>query len=65
MYLFLLLVYLYGNIMLVHTHYFLLRGGGVVCGGDREAVYNLCLILKIMLHKSCLKYNYMFHDSHI
>jgi len=26
-------------------------------GGDHETVHNLCLILKIMLHKSCLKYN--------
>ena len=32
-------------------------------GVDPEAVYNLCLILKIMLSKSLNKYNYLFHDS--
>jgi hypothetical protein len=46
-------------------------------GTDPETIYNLCLILKIMLQKSCCKYNitpfaahlytykynYMFRDS--
>jgi hypothetical protein len=36
-----------------HPEFFLGGGGGV----DREAVYNLCLILKIMLQKSFRNYN--------
>jgi hypothetical protein len=35
---------------------FFLRGVGRG-GADAAAIYNLCLILKIMLQKSCCKYN--------
>jgi hypothetical protein len=42
-----------------HPQFFL--GGG---GADPEAIYNLCLILKIMLWKSCCKYNIiLFADT--
>jgi hypothetical protein len=30
------------------------EGGG---GADPDAIHNLCLILKVMLEKSCRKYN--------
>jgi hypothetical protein len=30
---------------------------GLVAVADPEAIYNLCLILKIMLQKLCLKHN--------
>jgi hypothetical protein len=40
-----------------HPEFF--DGGGVGCGGeaDPEAIYNLCLILKIQLSKSRCKQN--------
>jgi hypothetical protein len=34
-----------------------LIGGGEGGGGDLDAMYNLCSILKIVLQKSCHKYN--------
>jgi hypothetical protein len=38
----------------VRTQNFSLGQGG---GADPEAIYNICLILKIMLQNSCCKYN--------
>jgi hypothetical protein len=32
-------------------------GGWVGLGANLDSMYNLCLILKIMLYKSCCKYN--------
>jgi hypothetical protein len=37
-----------------HPEFFFFMGGG---GADSEAINNLCLILKIMVQKSCCKYH--------
>jgi chloramphenicol O-acetyltransferase len=43
------------NYTQARIHNFSLRGGGG--RADPPAIYNLCLILEIMLQKSCCKYN--------
>jgi hypothetical protein len=41
-----------------HPEFFLGCGGvGGWVGADPEAIYKICLILKIVLQKSCYKYN--------
>jgi hypothetical protein len=43
-----------------HPEFFLLGGGGRV---DPDGVYNLCLIMRIVLQKSCFKYNVALSET--